>query len=251
MTTTNPKQWAMCGLRFMRSAALLAPLLAQAASLEIDPVRIDLTPQHKTAAITIRNNSDQATTIQIKAVHWSQTEVGDLNSDTRDLIAFPPLVKIAPNSAQIVRVALRRTPHATHEVTYRINLEEVPPAPVAGVTSVLVALRIGLPVFVRSKDGKSAPEMRWSALYAKNGDLNLTLRNPGTAHVQVTDFLLMVPGSDAVIAAEQRSSYVLAGQTRTWQFKPSDASMLSGPRIRMKVFTDAGDADQELPLDRE
>ena len=231
-------------------ATLLLPLVSYATSLEIDPVRLNLNAKQQTAAITIRNNSNAATTIEIKGTQWTQVDANDVYTPTRELLVFPPVVTIAAHGSQIVRAALRRQPDASHEMAYRINLAEVPPEPVAGVTGVQVALRIGLPVFVAAKNGRSAPKMQWSAMRTSDQDLTVTLKNAGSAHIQVTDFSLSVPGSDAQVATEQRSSYVLAGQSHTWTLKAPSADLLNGARLRLKVYTDAGDADQELPLDR-
>jgi fimbrial chaperone protein len=227
------------------------PLLANAASLEIDPVRVDLSPKQQTAAITIRNSSDQPTTIEIKPVAWSQVDSKDVNSATKELLVSPPIATIPAHGSQIVRVALRRPADATKELAYRINLQEVPPAQAPGVTGVQVALRVGLPVFVQSKNGKSAPKMEWSVLRKTDGNLTVALHNPGNAHIQVSDFSLVTPGSNELVAQEQGSSYVLAGQSREWNLKPVAVEKVSLARLRLKVSTDAGDADQELPLDRQ
>jgi fimbrial chaperone protein len=230
---------------------MLLPLLAQAASLEIDPVRIDLTPAQQTVAITIRNSSDQPTTIEIKPVAWSQVDSKDVNTATKELLVSPPIVTIPAHGSQVVRAALRRQADPSKELTYRINLQEIPPAPAPGATGVQVALRIGLPVFVKSKNAKSAPKMEWSVLRKTDGNLAVTLHNPGSAHIQVSDFSLLMPGSNALVASEQGSSYVLAGQSREWNLKPAAPEAMTVARLRLKVFTDAGDADQELPLDRQ
>jgi P pilus assembly chaperone PapD len=114
-----------------------------------------------------------------------------------------------------------------------------------------VALRVGLPVFVKSKNGKSAPKMEWSVLHKTDGHLAVVLHNPGSAHIQVSDFSLLMPGSNALVASEQGSNYVLAGQPREWNLRPITPENRTAARLRLKVFTDAGDADQELPLDRQ
>lgn len=228
----------------------LMPLVAQAASLEIDPVRIDLTPRQQTAAITIRNGSDQPVTIEIKPVAWSQVNSKDVNTPTKELLVSPPIVTIAPKRSQIVRVALRRQADATQELSYRINLQEVPAAPAPGVTGIQVALRIGLPVFVASKSGKSAPAMVWSVAREADDKLKVTLLNTGNAHVQVSDVSLLIPVSNAVVAREQGSRYVLAGQSQEWRLKPTATEQLSFARLRLKAATDAGDEDQDIPLDR-
>jgi fimbrial chaperone protein len=124
----------------------------------------------------------------------------------------------------------------------------LPPPPAPGFRGLQVALRIGLPVFVQPQQGKAAPIMAWAAVRAPDGNLKLTLRNQGNAHVQVSDFALYAPGSDKLIAREASSTYVLAGQTRVWLLKTDLTQNISGGSLRLKAYTDAGDVDAELPL---
>ena len=91
-------------------ATLLLPLVSYATSLEIDPVRLNLNAKQQTAAITIRNNSNAATTIEIKGTQWTQVDANDVYTPTRELLVFPPVVTIAAHGSQIVRAALRRQP---------------------------------------------------------------------------------------------------------------------------------------------
>ncbi len=164
---------------------------------EIDPVRVELFPEQQTAAVTIRNGSDQPTSIQIQAVEWTQIDGKDVYTPTKDLLVSPPIVTIAPKSEQIVRVALRRETDLTSELTYRINLQELPPPPNPDFMGVQVALRISLPVFVQSHKGEAAPKTSWKISRMPNNFLKVQVNNHGTAHIQVSDFSLYVPGGEA------------------------------------------------------
>jgi fimbrial chaperone protein len=223
-------------------------MLSAAGDLQVDPVRIDLSPRQQTVAVTVHNNSDKPTSIQIEAVAWSQAGGKDVYAPTRELLVSPPIVTIAPGAEQIIRAALRRQADATLELAYRIYLQELPPAPTPGFMGLHVALRIGLPVFVMPLSGSAAPKMVWTVAPAREDSLKVVLNNQGNAHVQVTDFALLVTGTDKTIAAEAGSSYVLAGQTREWLLKAVISDYQSGGRLRLKAYTDAGAIDMELPL---
>jgi len=248
-TTQTTRCWRTLRGTALCAAALLTPWFAAAASLEIAPVRIELSPQQQTVAITIRNSSDQPTTLEIKPVAWAQVDAKDVYTPTRELLISPPLVTIPAHGEQVIRAALRRKADPTKELTYRINLQELPAAPAPGATGVQVALRIGLPVFVKPASGKAAPKMEWKLMHQSDGSLKVGFRNPGNAHIQISDFSLLNPGRSGVIAEEQSSSYVLAGQAREWHLKTNPAEKIAGNRLRLKAFTDAGDADKELPLE--
>jgi fimbrial chaperone protein len=230
--------------------AMLIPSIAFAAQWDVDPVRIELSPQQQTAAIIIRNESDQPTSIQISAVAWSQVDGKDVYMPTRELLVSPPIVTIPPKSDQVIRAALRRDADPAKELTYRINLQELPMQAEPGFTGVQVALRVGLPVFVQPQQGTAAPEMTWNVSSAPDNMFKVGMRNSGNAHVQVSDFSLYAPGSDQALSVAAGSSYVLAGQSGEWLLKQGSAQSSGGDRLRLKAYTDAEAVDTVLVLAR-
>jgi fimbrial chaperone protein len=233
---------ALCAL------ALLSPALVSAAEWNVDPVRVELSPQQQTAAIIVRNESDQPSSIQIQAVAWSQVNGMDVYTPTRELLVSPPIATIPPKSDQVIRVALRRPADPSNELAYRINLQELPHEQVSESTGVQVALRIGLPVFVQSLKGDAAPKMAWSVTPAPDNKLKVQVKNQGNAHVQISDFSLQTVGAMQPVTSESASSYVLAGQTREWLLKTSPSQAIGNGSLRLMAFTDADKVDTELVL---
>ncbi len=248
LLTAAHRYWKTVGHAAVCALMLFGSGVAGAATWEIDPVRVELSPQQQTAAIKIKNNSNQTTTIQINVVAWSQSEGKDVYASSKELLVSPPMVTIAANGEQIIRAALRRPADATGELTYRINLQELPVQPAPGFTGLQVALRIGLPVFVKPKTGKASPKMLWSVARMPGNTLRVELKNQGNAHVQVSDFALYIPGEDRAIVNESGSSYVLAGQAHEWLLKTGSSEKVSGGRLHLKAYTDAGNVDTELEL---
>ena len=230
--------------------ATIIPTFALAAQWDIDPVRVELSPKHLTAAITIRNDSDQPTSIQLQVMAWSQVDGKDVYPPTRDLLVSPPIVTIAPKSEQVVRAALRRKADATPELADRINVQELPLKPAPGFTGVQVALRVGLPVFVQPQKGIAAPVMTWNVSRQPSDMLKVGMRNSGNAHVQVSDFFLTAPGSDEVVGITSGARYVLAGQAGEWLLKPASPEKIAGDRLRLKATTDEKSVDAVLDLAR-
>lgn len=230
--------------------ALLASTLVVAADWNVDPVRVELSPQQQTAAIIVRNDSDQPSSMQIQAVAWSQVGGKDVYAPTRELLVSPPVVTIPPKSDQVIRVALRRQADPSKELSYRINLQELPALPAPDFTGVHVALRIGLPVFVQSHTGEAKPKMAWTVSRMADNTLKVGVQNQGNAHVQISDFALYAPGSDRPIAGEAGSSYVLAGQSQEWLLKTSPSEKIADGRLRLKAYTDADPVDTEVVLGR-
>jgi fimbrial chaperone protein len=246
--TEENHQWRTAAYLVLCAVALLSPSIANAAGWEIDPVRIELSPQQQTAALTVKNSSDQATSIQIQAVAWSQRYGKDVYLPTNELLVSPPIFTIAPKGEQIIRVALRRQADATHELSYRLNLQELPPPSTPNFMGVKVALRVSLPVFVQSLQGGVAPKMVWDIARMAEDQLKVVVRNSGNAHVQISDFALYVPGNDKPITGESGSSYVLAGQMQEWLLKTNSIEKIISNRLHFIAYTDANNIDTEIVL---
>jgi fimbrial chaperone protein len=230
--------------------AALAASAANAGSFQVNPIRVDLSSSISSGAITVRNDGAEPVVVQASVLEWSQADGGDVYAPTGDALATPPIATIAPGAEQIVRVGLRRGADAKRELTYRLFLHEVPPPPRPGFTGLQVALRIGVPVFV----APSAPAMKpleWSAALAADGSMRLVARNGGNLHHRIADFELRVPGDvGGAIAGVSTVSYVLAGRVREWTLPALPERMRSAPELALKAFTDAGEIDAKIPLDR-
>jgi fimbrial chaperone protein len=238
----------MVGRVLFCALAIFVPQIALAAGWNIDPVRLELSPQQQTAALTVTNESDQPTSIQIQAVAWSQAEGKDVFTPTKEVLVSPPFVTIPAKGEQIIRVALRRKADAVNELTYRINLQELPPPHAPEFVGVQVALRIGLPVFVQSQNGQAAAKVTWNVSQLADNTLKVQAQNKGNAHIQISDFALYVPGADKPISDQTGSSYILSGQSHEWLLKSVSLGNSNPDRLRLKAYSDADNIDMELVL---
>jgi fimbrial chaperone protein len=230
-------------------ALLLTAPVTYAGSFQVNPIRVDMSKGATTAAITLRNDGEDAIVVQSSVVSWTQENGQEVYAPTTEALATPPIMTIAPGGEQIVRVGLRRGPDPQHELTYRLYLQEVPPPPKPGFTGLQVALRVGLPVFV----APAAPSIRrleWSVQAGSDGTIRLAAQNTGNAHVQVSDFELRLPGGGESIAHESTLAYVLAGQRRVWTLPLSPDRMKSVSELRLKAYTDAGEIDTAVKVER-
>ncbi len=221
---------------------------AGAGSFQVNPIRVDMAKGATTAAITVRNDGEDAIVVQSSVVAWSQDNGQEVYAPTTEALVTPPIMTVPPGGEQIVRVGLRRTPDPQRELTYRLYLQEVPPPPKPGFTGLQVALRVGLPVFV----APVAPGIRrleWSAEIRPDGTIVLAAQNTGNAHVQVTDFQLGLPGGAEPVAHESSLAYVLAGQRRQWTLSAPADRVKSARELRLKAFTDAGEIDTAVKVE--
>ena len=223
----------------------LAPALGFAANFGVSPVRVELSPTQRTAALTLRNAGDEAVVVQLQLVAWSQEGGQDIYIPTTDLIATPPIFTIKAGGAQVVRVGLRRAPDPLRELSYRIYLQEVPGPPKLSGPGLQMALRIGLPVFVAPEVPRQR-DVQWRGEQTAQGGLKIRALNNGNAHVQIIDFKLTEPGKELVAAASQGAGYLLPGQAKEWLLK-LDAP-LTTDRLRLKAITVGGEINAELPI---
>lgn len=234
----STKSQAVLGLAF-----LILTGLAQAGSFGVSPVRVTLTPQQPTGMLTVRNQSNEQTVVQVQANAWSQQDGADVLEESADLIAVPPLFTLPPGGSQVVRVGLRRAPAVEGELTYRLLLREVPPPPADDFTGLQVALNLSLPVFVLPAGG-AQPELQGGLASDVDGTISLQLLNAGNAHVQLQQFELTKPDG-SVLNSSALSVYLLPGQSRSWDL---EAEALPG-RWSLAAKTDAGPVEFELELE--
>ena len=229
-------------------AVVLGAPFAIAGSFDVNPIRVDLTAQSRSAAVTVRNSGDDPVVVQINVQAWSQSAGKDVLADTKDVIVSPPIATIPAGQEQIVRIGMRRAPDAQRELSYRLFLQEVPPPPRPGFQGLVVALRIGLPIFVQPRQGVGKAALVWNLDTGSPDTLRLKVDNKGTAHIQISTIELYRRSEKDAVAEFSGLAYVLPGQTRDWDLKLRDPAIKRGERLRMKVSTDAGSIDTEIEL---
>lgn len=228
--------------------------VAMAASLALSPVRVSLTAEHPIGALTVRNDGDESTVIQLDVVDWSQSGNDEVYAPTTEILATPPIFSIPAGGSQLVRVGLRRAADPGRELSYRVFMQEVAPPSTDGTTGLQVSLRLSVPVFVAplAKAGRQAipdaPALQWRVQSAA-GQLALHVANDGMTHVQIVAFTLAIPGEAAPISAQMPVGYVLAGQHRDWTFK-HDAVLTAGTSLHIAADTDAGRVEADAVIQR-
>jgi fimbrial chaperone protein len=206
--------------------ALLALVLAagagpaRAAEVEINPVVVSLTPGTRSALVTVRNMGKDPVRFELQARAWTQSPAGEmLLSATEDVVAFPPLVTLAPGEQRNLRIGAV-TAFGPVEKTYRVFLQELaPPEKPEGPSQVRVLSRIGLPVFLVPAQVQDRTVLR--DLAVRGGKASFRIVNDGNAHARPTSVKLEAFGEDgtAVLERELTAWYVLAGGQRDYDLE--------------------------------
>ncbi len=194
--------------------ALSVSLPAAGGAFAVAPIRVELQRGERTAMLTVHNETDTETLIQVRPVLWSQQDGAEQFQDSRDLLVTPPIFTLAPQGEQIIRVALRRAADPARELSYRLFIQEVPRTASQGQGQLTVALRLSLPIFV-FPPARAGADLRWDAVWLPNGKLEMHATNSGAAHIQVSDFDLQF-GSGSTAHGASGSQYVLPGSRGTW-----------------------------------
>jgi fimbrial chaperone protein len=225
-------------------AFVLASAPCLASTFNISPVRVQLGAGHRTEALTLTNADDAPVVVQVHLVSWSQKDGVETLEDTREMLSTPPVLQIAANGQQIIRVALRRDPDPTQELTYRVIFEEVPQAAPQAFSGLRVALRLSVPIFVAPAQGKASPQVAWQSRWLSNGQLEVAATNSGTGHLQVTDFEAQFPGSLMPLRGVS-SKYVLPGSRVSWILTPPADATRQGV-IPIRGHSDQGDFSADV-----
>jgi fimbrial chaperone protein len=219
-----------------------------AGSFEVNPIRVDLSANARSAALSVRNSGTEAVVVQTSLVSWTQENGQDVYAPTKEILGTPPIATVPPGGEQILRLGMRRAPDAVNELAYRVFLREVPPPPKPGFQGLQVALRLSLPIFVQPSQGPAKATLVWNLELQGDDTLQLRLDNKGTGHIQISEIALFQPGQEQPVASQSSLVYVLAGQSHAWALKTQKVHLKPTDRLRLKVTTDAGSVDTDIDL---
>ena len=218
-------------------ALLLLPVNLLAGSLNFSPIRVDLSANDPIASITVTNNNDTPTTLQLEINEWQQDKGQDIYKPSKDLLALPPLAKLAPHGKQIFRIALRRTPANNQELAYRVFIQQTNSPQKVNGSGIRFLVRFGIPIFV--KPALNA-QLRFQAQLKPLADNNyqVYINNTGNLHLKL-DKIRIENKDKKVIATIDSGSYLLPGQTASWITKLKNTnSPLQLQDTKVLVVTD-------------
>lgn len=217
---------------------------AEAQSLMVLPVNIQMAPGQGAATLTVMNKGDAETSVQLRAYGWDQPQGGDDQLTPSDeILLSPPMATIAPGGSQVVRIILRKKPQAK-ESTYRIVLDQIPPPAEPGV--VRVVLRMSMPVFAQPSV-RALPHVQFHL--EREGDKSfLVASNDGTHHEAVRDIVLMTGDGRKLKMAGNTSPYVLAGSVRRWPIVAPDTGPVPETSLHLTAKEDSGVIEQQVQV---
>lgn len=227
--------------------AWLAPAApAAAASLQISPVMITLRAAQAATGITLQNDGEAPIYGQVRVFLWEQQGGDDVLTPTDELIASPPVMQIAPKSAQTIRLVRRSgAAGAGPERQYRVLIDEVPTTAEAR-EGVAIKLQYSVPVFIGASTPNGAPQLSWQ-FFRRDGAWFLRLTNTGALHAQVGATTVATADGKQYELSRGLLGYALAGRAREWRLGIAPDTPLRGVlTIRANINARPGTASGDV-----
>lgn len=218
---------------------LVLPLIGKAGSFEVSPIILNLSAQQQIGTFTIYNSSDQSTVVQLSLRQWSQKNMQDNYAPTIDLIVTPPIIRIAGNSSQLIRVGLLHPVNNQQELAYRLYAQEVPKPPAPGFKGLQIALRISVPVFITPVTTVNS-QLIWQAKRLSGNTLQIKLINTGNVHTKISQLTFINPITKQTWSDQTEFTYVLPGQYYVWTIKGKNVYPADLNNVELTALTDQG-----------
>ncbi len=218
----------------------------QAGSFKATPIRIFFANKARTAMLKVVNEGEEKLTLQLSAVRWYQDDNGrDQNEPTGDIVFFPRMAHIEAGGSLNIRIGYDGPPAKSVERTYRIYLEELPVAR-PGETAVKIAVRMGVPIFI--KPIADVRQWKIERFELGEGGLGAWIRNGGNGHIIVTALKTTAfDDSGAELFSRKAPGwYILPGISKKHALELSREECLKARSLRLKV--EAGDSSAEATL---
>ncbi len=243
MKWSHAAAWRTAGLSLM----LACVGLTHAASLQVAPTLVAFEPGSKGQALWLSNTGEDAPVrTQVRVYRWTQHNGEEILEPTTDLVVSPPLAELNPDARQLVRI-IRTSPMPTDvETSYRLVVDEVPPADSLAHNGLRLLMRYSVPVFVLP-DTKVPPTYQLSStLEQRDGQTNLVVRNDGGQHAQLADLALLGPDGTRQVLLPGLVGYILPHQTMRWPLPASSGSLTARGRLQARINAEA---DEHVLID--
>jgi len=195
---------------------LLIPCITYSGEFRVMPIRLDFDRGAKSGVITVVNEGEEKLHVQMKAFEWSQDADGkDKYVETNDIIFFPRMMMLEKKEERILRAGIK-IPATTKEKTYRLFIEEIPGPRKAEGVNVAIAIRFGVPIFVKpfKEDAKGGIEK----IELSKGVLNVHVKNTGNVHFIINSVNIKGRNvkEEEVFSKELSGWYLLNNVSRTY-----------------------------------
>jgi len=199
----------------LAGAVLLAmPISLRAATLQIEPVLIDVAAPGSASTVSLRNDGTTPINAQIRVFRWSQVNGKENLEPTDDVVASPPAVTLAPNSSYIARIVRVTKRPINGEESYRVLIDQLPVPHTKRTSAVNLLVRYSIPVFFGGLDKHDAA-VAWTVAVSGN-KVKVTARNDGDRRLRIASLNIRNSKGKTVSFSKGLVGYVLGKSTVAW-----------------------------------
>lgn len=222
-------------------AALLAMNVGQplrAASLQVAPVSIEVMAPGAGAIIKLRNEGKTKINSQIRVFRWVQIDGQEKLQPTDEVVASPPMARLAPGAEYTVRIVrLSKQPIAAEE-SYRLLIDELPDQKALSNRVINLVLRYSIPVFFLPANAEPA-KLTWS-VEQHNGRVQLSAVNEGDRHVRLAGLNVRDHNGTHVSFGPGLTGYVLGRSTMQWTAPATSRPLAVDNSVEISAVGDTG-----------
>lgn len=202
---------------FVTVFTFLCSVGVHAAALKISPVSIELAQSQQSSSLTIANDSNEKTNLQIRVFKWQQKGNEESYIPTNDVVVSPPALSLNGQQSYNLRVVRVNETAIEKEESYRIWIDELPTVVDSRTIGqgINVVLRTSLPLFITNP--KSIREAKAQLLH-QDGKSIIEVNNIGGRFIQLTSLKLIdeTTKQSYPIEINTLNGYVLNGNVKTY-----------------------------------
>ena len=210
--------------------------MANAASLQVSPVLVEVTAPGATATITVRNDGKATLATQLRIFRWSQSDGEERLEPTEDVVASPPAVELRPQQDYVVRIVRTTKAPVVGEESYRLFVDELPDT--QQISGVKLVVRHSLPVFFDAPDA-APPDPAWTLARTGRG-VALNVANHGERRIRLSAVRIGDATGRTLALNEGLVGYALGRSTMSFPTRIAGSAPRNGTRISIRGNTEQG-----------
>ena len=211
---------------------------AQAGSLQVEPVLVDVTAPGAAATVTLRNEGTTPVNAQIRVFRWSTVNGQEKLEPTDNVVASPPAITLTPNTNYVARIVRVAKHPVSGEESYRLLVDQLPDLSRQKNGSVNLLVRYSIPVFFGAADKKN-PTVAWSLV--RSGDkLTLIAHNNGERRLRISALSLRDANGRTVSFGSGLAGYALGQSTKSWTAPGSARGFAANGSVSVSAQSDGG-----------
>ena len=218
---------------------MLFPSYSFAGEWKVTPIRIELDKNAKSGVVTIVNEGTEKLNVQMKAFEWTQDAEGkDVYTETEDIIFFPKIMTIEKQEERILRAGIK-IPAVAKEKTYRLFVEEIPEPRKSEGINVAIAIRFGVPIFVKPIKVEAKGEMQKVEL--SKAVVTAVVKNTGNVYFMIN--------SVNIRGKNDKGEEIFIKDINGW-YLLSDVSRIYSAEVPQEICKDVAKIDVQVVIEK-